>query len=387
MDDDQGWTREREAMLALALCDGLGAIGIGRLIAMSGSATAAIEGTATAWAAALGCAVARAERLRSRVFLPAARDELAAGAALDASLVVRGEPRYPVLLAAIPDPPPTLWLRGVLQQDDAWAVAVVGSRRASAYGIDQAGRFSTALVERGHAVVSGGARGIDAEAHRAALRAGGRTIAVLGSGLARPYPPEHARLFDEIVAGGGAILSEFPVTMSPRPELFPRRNRIVSGMSIGVLVIEARRRSGASITARLAVEDQGREAMALPGRVDSAASEGCHIAIREGWAALVASPQDVFDQLASARHLVAGASELASAPEPPLSDVARRIAARLVDAGPLSLDELCAIGLSAGVVLAEITMLELKRLVERDTQGRYQARPELRAAVAGKRSK
>lgn len=382
MNDGGGWTREREAMLALTLCDGLGAIGIGRLIDVHGTAVATLEAPASSWSTALGCAVARAARLRNRVSHQLSRDELEAGSRIGATLVVRGEPLYPVLLAAIPDPPPTFWMRGELRANDAWAVAVVGSRRASAYGIDQAARFANALAERGHAVVSGGARGIDAEAHRATIRAQGRTIAVLGSGLARPYPPEHSRLFDEIVASGGAVISEFPIAMAPRPELFPRRNRIVSGLSIGVLVIEARRRSGASITARLAVEDHGREAMAVPGRIDSAASEGCHRAIREGWAALVASPEDLFDQLSSARHLVQGAAT--RAPEIPLSSAAQQIASHLAREGPLSLDELCGRELSAAVVLAELTMLEMKSLVGRDAIGRYQARPALLEAVVGK---
>ncbi|MFO0829242.1 MAG: DNA-processing protein DprA [Phycisphaerales bacterium] len=380
MESETGWTREREAMLSLALCEGLGAVGIGRLLAGIGRARDVIGSSSQAWATALGCSIARADRLRLRVSAAAARDELDAGRAARASLVVLGEPSYPPLLAAIPDPPPVFWLRGSLEERDAWSVAVVGSRRASAYGLDQAARFAMALSERGHPVVSGGARGIDAEAHRATLRSGGRTIAVLGSGLTRPYPPEHTRLFDEIVDRGGAVISEFPLSMPPRPELFPRRNRIVSGLAIGVLVIEARHRSGASITARLAVEDHGREAMAVPGRVDSATSEGCHRAIREGWAALVASPDELFEQLASARHLVSGATDRVAPPVPTLSALARHIAMQLRN-GAATAEHFCSASSDAGAVRAELTILELKGFVRRDAMGRYEGRSSLFEAL------
>lgn len=231
-----------------------------------------------------------------------------------AMLVALGSPDYPPLLAAIPDPPPLLWIerRDGVTAERAPMVAIVGTRRPTAYGLETAARFGEGLASHGLAIASGGARGIDAAAHRAALRVGGATIAVLGSGLGRRYPPEHDRLFDEIVAGGGAVLSEWPIATEPRPGHFPRRNRIVSGLSIGVVVVEAARRSGALITARLAVEEHGREAMAVPGRIDMPQSAGCLKAIREGWAAPVASLAEIGEQLAGAVGLIAGAGEIAA---------------------------------------------------------------------------
>ena len=186
-------------------------------------------------------------------------------------------------------------------------MAVVGSRICTAYGLEQADRFAGWLAEQGFTIVSGGARGIDAAAHRSALRHHGRTVVVLAGGVGRAYPPEHASLFDSVVAAGGVLCSEFPTYHPSEAGLFPRRNRIISALSLGTLLIEARVNSGALITGRLAAESHGREVMAVPGRVDSPSSEGCHRAIREGWAALVTNVADVSQQLRSSSMLVAGA--------------------------------------------------------------------------------
>jgi len=370
--------------------------GIGKLLEHCGGAVEVLAADESTWADALGCARPRAGRCRTAAAAVDVASEERATASHGGRLLAIGEPEYPSLLRAIPDPPPLLWMRGSFDPIDDWSIAIVGSRRCSVYGLDQAARFARGLAERGHTIVSGGARGIDAEAHRAALRAGGRTIAVLGTGLARPYPPEHSSLFDEIVAAGGVVLSEQPATMGPRPELFPRRNRIVSGLALGVLIVEARARSGASITARLAVEAHGREAMAVPGRVDSPTSEGALRALREGWAALVTSPEDVIEQLASSSHLVRGANDLAhgraahthravgrtageAAPSvdwqalpPPVARVARRIAA----AGSLNV-ETAIDDDPVHEVLAAITTLEVLGLVRRDAEGVIHARTGL----------
>lgn len=227
-------------------------------------------------------------------------------------MVVLGDADYPAALAMIDDPPLGLWMRGSMSALGAMAVGIVGARRASAYGIAQAGRFAGYLAEQGFAIVSGGARGVDGQAHRAALRSGAPTVAVVGCGLgAGPYPPEHAGLFEEMVASGGLLLSEFPTTFPIRPDNFPRRNRIISGVSVGVVVIEASVTSGALITARMAAGDHNRAAFALPGPVDSARSEGCNRAIRDGEAMLVLSPQEVVEELAGAGRLFAAGARLA----------------------------------------------------------------------------
>ena len=173
--------------------------------------------------------------------------------------------------------------------------------------MEQADRFAGWLAQQGFTIVSGGARGIDAAAHRSALRHHGRTVVVLAGGVGRAYPPEHAPLFDSVVAAGGVLCSEFPTYHPSEGGLFPRRNRIISALSLGTLLIEARLNSGALITGRLAAESHGREVMAVPGRIDSPSSEGCHRAIREGWAALVTNVADVSQQLRSSSMLVAGA--------------------------------------------------------------------------------
>lgn len=201
---------------------------------------------------------------------------------------------YPPSLAAIVDAPGLLHCRGSLLAQDQLAIGIVGSRRCSPYGIRQAGRLAGALVRAGFTVVSGLARGIDAAAHRGAITAGGRTIAVLATGVESIYPPEHEELAG-LITEHGALISESPLDQKPRRGLFPQRNRVISGMCQGVIIIEATRRSGALHTARHAME-QGREVFALPGPVDSVTSEGCHDLIRDG-VSLVRNVDDVLDQL------------------------------------------------------------------------------------------
>ncbi len=209
-------------------------------------------------------------------------------------LLVHGTAGYPPELARIDDSPPVLYCRGKLLPTDRLAIAMVGSRHVTNYGVQVAQQFGRGLVQAGFCVVSGLARGADAASHRAALAAGGRTIAVLGSGLLNMYPPEHAELAQEIIANG-AVLSEVPLHRPPHAGAFPQRNRIVSGLSLGVLVIEASKRSGALITARHAME-QNREVFAIPGRIDSSGSHGCHDLIRDG-ATLVQCVEDILDSL------------------------------------------------------------------------------------------
>lgn len=218
------------------------------------------------------------------------------------NIITLNDDNYPPLLKYIHDPPPLLFVRGTIQPTDAVALAIVGSRRCTTYGREQADRLAAAAAQAGLTIISGGARGIDSYAHHSAIRVGGRTVVIMGCGLANCYPPENAELFNTIAQNNGAIISELPMTSPPIASNFPPRNRIISGMSLGILVIEAANRSGALITARLAAEEHHREVMALPGRVDSPASAGCHRMIREGWSALVTNIIDILDQLGETGH-------------------------------------------------------------------------------------
>ena len=369
-----------DATLRLLLAPGMGAVTLARLRRHFGSDEEIVTATAKRLAevqrigpdsaAALRRALEDTDPARERRRM----DDRGAG------LIVRGDDDYPVLLETIPDPPAALWIRGRLEEADRLAVAVVGARRCTAYGREQAGRFSSLLAECGLTIVSGGAIGIDAEAHRGALRAGGRTIVVLGCGLAVTYPPQHGELFERIVAAGGALLSEYPMRSLPLAAHFPHRNRIISGLSVGVLVIEAARRSGALITARRAAEEHGREVMAVPGRVDSPASAGCHAAIREGWAALVTSHADAICQLDASSHLVRGALEAAGHAdartsatlfETKLTDAQRTIVETLRDAGgAIVVDQIAArCDLPLSRILADLTLLEIRGRISQDRQG------------------
>jgi DNA processing protein len=202
--------------------------------------------------------------------------------------------RYPVTLKRIYDPPPILYVRGQLRREHALAVALVGSRRCSLYGQEQSARLAYQLGAAGFTVVSGMARGIDTAAHQGALSAGAETLAVQGCGLSHIFPPENKRLFN-MIAAQGACLSECPLACEPRPQNFPARNRIIAGLALGTVIVEASFRSGALITARCAL-DQNREVLAVPGPIDSPLSQGPHRLLRQG-ATLVTCAQDIVTTL------------------------------------------------------------------------------------------
>ena len=271
---------------------------------------------------------------------------------------------YPRLLREIHDPPAVLFARGAVEPRDSLAVAIVGSRHATQYGVAQAERLAGSLARAGLTIVSGLARGIDAAAHRGALAAGGRTIAVLGSGLANIYPPEHVQLADE-VAAAGAMLSESPPRTQPMSGAFPQRNRLISGLSLGVIVVEASAQSGALITARHAAE-QGRDIFAVPGRVDSRVSHGCHRLIRDG-AKLVETADDVLEELGP---LVEATSDAAgqSVHHPAellLNDVERQVLSAVTSDATTIDQVVSSSGLPTPQVLATLSVLEMRRLVRR----------------------
>jgi len=272
-----------------------------------------------------------------------------------ASVLILDDPAYPSALREIADPPPVLYVRGEITPADDWAIAVVGTRRASSYGRQVTERLVADVARAGITVVSGLARGIDTHAHRAALAAGGRTIAVLGSGLDRLYPEENSALAGQI-AQSGAILTEFPLGTPPDATNFPRRNRIVSGLARATLVVEADLKSGAMITATQAAE-QGRDVFAVPGSIFSALSAGPHQLIREG-ARVVAEASDILEEL----HLTAVVEQQAAREALP-ADPTEAALMQLLSDEPTHVDDLTrGAMLSSATVSATLTILELKGL-------------------------
>jgi DNA processing protein len=235
-------------------------------------------------------------RIKTHRVPPSVRRDMRRAAQMGVRIVTMTDPDYPALLRQIPDPPPFLYLRGALPPQSK-TIAVVGSRSATRYGLSTAARLSAELAARGITVVSGMALGIDTAAHEGALQLGGRTVAVLGNGLETVYPSENRRLLQSIIREG-AVLSEFPMTARPEPHHFPIRNRVISGMSYGTVVVEASRKSGSLITARLAAE-QNREVFAVPGSVQSFKSTGTHRLIKQG-AKLVENAQDILEEISAA---------------------------------------------------------------------------------------
>lgn len=289
------------------------------------------------------------------------------------SLVPLPAPDYPGRLRELPDAPHLLYVRGAILPADMNAVAIVGSRRCSPYGLRTAGRLAADLARAGYTVVSGLALGIDGAAHRGALEAGGRTLAVLAGGLSAIYPPEHVGLADE-VAARGALLTETPLLMSPQRGMFHARNRLISGLARAVVIIEANDKSGALITARHAAE-QGREAFAVPANVDSPLSAGSLRLLRDG-VRLIRHADDLIEDLKGLAVPVPPTAELFPTPAvpPPIQDPAHQ---RVWDvlAEPKHADEITrALGLSSAELSGVLLMMEMKKLIRRGPGNVYERR-------------
>jgi DNA processing protein len=284
---------EKQALLILNTVAGIGSIKLKKLLDEFGSAGAIFSAAKSELKKINGIS----EKIAQGILKASSEnieEELSLAQKYGVEVLTINDKDYPARLKQIPDPPIVLYVKGkILPQDDV-SIAIVGSRGASFYGLSTAEKFAQELSELGITIVSGLARGIDSSAHRGALKSKARTIAVLGSGLAEIYPPENKKLFDQIVESGAAI-SEFPMKAKPLAHNFPRRNRIISGLSLGVIVVEAAKNSGALITADFALE-QGREVFAVPGKVDSTTSFGTNRLIKQG-AKLVGSVEDIIEEL------------------------------------------------------------------------------------------
>lgn len=352
---------DRLAWLRLTRSRNVGPASFSRLLARFGSASAALSALPDLAArGGSGGYQACSERQGA--------EEMDRAARVGARMLRLGEAGYPARLAEISDPPPFLWALGDAALATRDGVAVIGARNASSLGLRMARTLTRDLGAAGHLVISGFARGVDAAAHEAALEAG--TVAVMAGGVDHLYPKENANLYDAI-RERGLFLSEAPVGLEPQGRHFPRRNRIVSGLSRGVVLVEAAARSGSLITARFALE-QGREAMAVPGSPLDPRAEGCNELIRQG-AALIRSAEDVEEALASPRtltfHEAAAPFEGPDAPDPPPGDLAAR-AAELLGPAAVEADVLARdLGAHPAHLAAALLEMELAGVVERRAGG------------------
>lgn len=354
--------------LRWAMIAQVGPILFGRIVERFGSAQEALGAGVRQLESVEGVGAATAETIvRSRDAVEVAA-EIERAEKLGVRILCRDDDEYPPGLRHIPDPPICLYLRGRLEAEDAVAVAIVGARRCSLYGREQAHRFAYQLATRGVTVISGLARGVDSEGHKGALAAGGRTLAVLGNGLANIYPPENRELAERICQCG-AVISELPLQSEPRAENFLPRNRLIAGLSLGVLVVEAAWRSGSLSTAARASE-YNREVFAIPGRLDSASSNGPNALIRDQHAKLVMSADDILVELGEVGRALQGdaAAKAADDKDMPairakLNEDERRIIDGL-DHEERSIEAIAEFsGLPTAKVAATLIALQLKGLV------------------------
>ena len=353
----------REALVALNMIEGVGPIRVRQLLEQFGDATTILKASRTQLAAVRGIGEETAEAIakwESDVPLAA---ELKRIAEFGCHIVSQTDPEYPDLLRQIYDPPIVLYVKGALTAKDKNAVALVGSRMTTHYGIEVARKLAYQLAYVGVTVVSGGARGIDTSAHQGALTAKGRTIAVLGTGINLVFPAENAELYERIAANG-AIITQFPFNRPADRQSFPIRNRIVAGMTLGTVVVEANLTSGALITANFAVE-YGRQVFAVPGRIDSPRSKGCHELIKKG-AKLCEGAEDIlseFEYLFPPSNRPPAPSETGTLPAIELSENEQKAYEALAEE-ETSIDEVIRkSGLPSSAVSVALLSLEMKRMI------------------------
>jgi len=363
-----------EKWLKLIRADGVGPVTFVKLVKHFGSVDRALGTSISELSKVDGIGFKTAERIFASRDKFDAAGELKLAEKLGVWIINLADNRYPPVLKRIYDPPPVLYIKGTLTPQDNLCISIVGTRRCSLYGQEQASRFAHFLASAGFTIISGMARGIDTAAHQGALSAGGRTIAVQGCGLANIFPPENKKLF-ELIAQSGACISELPLQYEPLSENFPPRNRIIAGLSLGTIVIESPLNSGALITARAAL-DYNREVMAVPGKIDSPLSKGAHKLIKEG-AKLIESVEDVMETLGYIgeqlkEHAAIAAEKAAAKQEKPLFEIKelklsggeKSIYERL-SKEPLHIEQLIMdTNLSAGIVNAGLISLRLKGLVK-----------------------
>lgn len=363
-----------EKWLKLAGAESVGPVTFGRLLNYFGSVESALGASVYELAKIEGIGLHTAGKIAASRDKTDSEAELTLAEKLGVWIIHLQDERYPAQLKLIYDPPPVLYVKGTLVESDNLSVAIVGSRRCSLYGSEQASRFAHILAGAGFTICSGLARGIDTAAHQGAIAAGGRTIAVQGCGLSNIFPPENKRLFDSIVESG-ACISELPLRYEPLAENFPPRNRIIAGLSLGTIVIEAGSNSGALHTAKSALE-YNREVMAMPGKIDSPLSRGANQLIKQG-AKLVDCVDDIMESLGYVgdkirEHVNRQADLLTAKAERPLFDIAQlnlspgeKSVYECLHSEPAHIEQIIEDSqLPAGSVNASIVSLRLKGLVK-----------------------
>ncbi|PQJ35666.1 DNA protecting protein DprA [Salinibacter sp. 10B] len=365
---DLDTSQEQRALIGLSLVPGVGATRLRALLAHFEAPSAVFRASRSALERVDGVGPQTAEAILTFEDRAAVEQEMGRADDLEATLISPWDDRFPDRLREIYDPPAFLWMRGTLPEEAAPMVTVVGTRRCTDYGRAQAHHLAGALARRGFTVVSGLAYGIDAAAHKGALDAGGRTLAVLGSGVGCIYPPKHTSLAKRI-AESGAVLSEYAIDAEPDAPNFPERNRILSGLALGTLVVESYAEGGALITARLALE-QNREVFALPGNVTKDSSLGTNRLIQQGHAKLVMEIEDLLEELPDLTVETAedvDADMVASGTRPDPAEELEGPEQVLYDAlsdTPMHVDALCEeTGLDPSTALVSLLELEFKGLV------------------------